>query len=364
MPIQWKPHVASRVGEVVTHRLTLGTNATRSRNGLLIVPIRARMVGLGRSAAPMEIIELETAGLRLRCVPAIGGCVTDFSLRTESGQVALMRRGESPLRRSSNGSSFALAPYSNRLRDARFTFEGRAYQLGRIEKHAIHGDVRDRAFRVVERRRDEVRLELDTRDVPDLDFPFPFVARMRYALSDLTLTTALTIENVGAGRMPAGGGFHPYFNRRLAMGGADPALEREVELSFRVGGVYPAGDPPLPEGPPAPVPPSQDFSTRRPLDVALDHCFAGWDGAAHVWWPGTDVSMTMKSNVGLRHLILYSPAGQPFFALEPVANANDGFNLFAQGHTDSGVVVLEPGGVLELSFDLEVFSDVARSTTV
>jgi len=33
----------------------------------------------------------------------------------------------------------------------------------------------------------------------------------------------------------------------------------------------------------------------------------------------------------------------PFFALEPVTNANDGFNLYANGDVNCGVVILEPG---------------------
>ena len=43
------------------------------------------------------------------------------------------------------------------------------------------------------------------------------------------------------------------------------------------------------------------------------------------------------------HLIAYAPPEQPFFAVEPVTNANDGFNLFEQGIAGSGVFVLEPG---------------------
>ena len=47
-----------------------------------------------------------------------------------------------------------------------------------------------------------------------------------------------------------------------------------------------------------------------------------------------------------RHLVLYVPAGEPFFAVEPVSNANDGFNLLARGVADSGVRVLAPGETL------------------
>ena len=43
----------------------------------------------------------------------------------------------------------------------------------------------------------------------------------------------------------------------------------------------------------------------------------------------------------MEHVIVYSPEGENFFAVEPVTNANDGINLLAQGITNCGVVVLK-----------------------
>ena len=56
----------------------------------------------------------------------------------------------------------------------------------------------------------------------------------------------------------------------------------------------------------------------------------------------------------MEHVILYSPNGEKFFALEPVTNANDGFNLFAQGDTSCGVVVLQPGETLKTGFEIRL----------
>jgi aldose 1-epimerase len=291
-------------------------------------------------------IELDNGILRLRFVPEVGGSLTDWSARLAGEWVPILRRAREPLARSSAGASFTLAPWSNRLRDGRFRFQGRIHQLRGAEKHAIHGDVRDRPWRLTRHEPTEALLEFRSRDVPDPNFPFPFDARVRYVLDGRMLVTGLELSNAGTEPMPAGGGFHPYFNR--ALGGRD----ENVELRFDVSGVYPAGDPPLPTGPPVALPPAQDFSRRRPLDVALDHCFSGWDGAAELYWPASDVSVRMQANEALSHLILYSPPGEPFFALEPVANANDGFNLAAAGQPGTGVVVLEPGRSLALEFRL------------
>lgn len=282
---------------------------------------------------------MENESLRLVVDPDVGGSVLALERRHAIGFQPLLRPTARPLARSSNASSFTLAPYSNRIRDGVFRFEGRIYTLRHPEKHAIHGDVRDRRWRVVSQGRDACELELDARTLADWNFPFPILCRVRFGLEGARATFALSLENVSGARMPAGFGFHPYFVRALEPGDA-------VEIELRVRGVYP-GDTPLPTGPPVPLPPEQDFSLRRALDVTLDHCFAGWDGRARIVWPRSGVSLRMQASDAFGHAIVYSPPGEPFFAIEPVTNANDGFNLLAAGQADTGVVVLEPGATLE-----------------
>ena len=54
------------------------------------------------------------------------------------------------------------------------------------------------------------------------------------------------------------------------------------------------------------------------------------------------------------HLILYNPVQKPYFAVEPVTNANDGVNLYARGDQTSGIAVLEPGQSHDAKFSLRV----------
>ena len=62
--------------------------------------------------------------------------------------------------------------------------------------------------------------------------------------------------------------------------------------------------------------------------------------------------VSIEADDPMGHLILFSPEDQPFFALEPVTNANNGFNLLADGQSDSGVVELQPGETLSTGFRL------------
>ena len=106
-----------------------------------------------------------------------------------------------------------------------------------------------------------------------------------------------------------------------------------------------------------PIEAYQNFSKQRPLDVELDHCFAGWDRQALIEWPGTGISARFEAETTMEHVIVYSPPGKEFFALEPVTNANDGFNLYANGDENCGVVVLKPGESLTAGFRMQIDLD-------
>ena len=60
--------------------------------------------------------------------------------------------------------------------------------------------------------------------------------------------------------------------------------------------------------------------------------------------------LTFDCSAECGHLVVYNPIEHPFFALEPVTNANDGVNLLAKGDQTSGIRILEPGETLEASF--------------
>ena len=66
------------------------------------------------------------------------------------------------------------------------------------------------------------------------------------------------------------------------------------------------------------------------------------------------VAYTADESYG--HVVVYIPVGKPFFAVEPVTNANDGFNLLAKAWRARGIFVLEPGQAGAATFRLTVSS--------
>lgn len=301
----------------------------------------------------MPLVVLESETLRLAILPEAGASVVELSLRQADVWLPVLRPTPPTALESRNSSemaSFLLVPYSNRLRDARFVFEGREYRLhpNTADGHAIHGDVRKRPWRVVGTEQSSATFAFDSRDFADINFPFPFAVDLRYALDGARLTTEVELHNTGEGSMPAGVGFHPYFRRTLL-----DAAER-VEIEARVSGAYPEL---VPTTGPRALEPREDFSRSRAIDdTDLDTCFAGWDGHARIHWPNSGIRAEIEACDPLRHLILYTPAGKPFFAVEPVSNANNGFNLLARGVPGSGAAVLAPGDTLCARFDLAIRS--------
>lgn len=258
-----------------------------------------------------------------------------------------VHRGRSQLRCS----SFLMVPYSNRIADGRFTFGGHGYQLAGAERHAIHGDVRGRPWQVLESGPATLACAFDSAAHERVNWPWPFEARAEFQVTGTRLRQSLALWNRGDVPMPAGLGWHPYFNRQL--GPADD----EVLIRFRVESEYPdAHGSRIPSGPPGPVAPRRRFAIERALapDNPLDTCFYGYDGDGWIHWPRSGVRLRFACSDACRHLILYNPEGAPHFAVEPVTNANDGVNLLARREPTAGTVVLEPGQALEARFDLTV----------
>ena len=297
----------------------------------------------------MSELLLENENLRLVLDPDQGVNVLAFYANIHDAWLSIMPDTRAP-GIDLKAASFIMIPYSNRIEGGRFTFDGKEYQLENGGKHASHGDTRARAWCAESASESEALFVFDSRGHENVNWPWPFEARVRYALVGRVLASEITIWNRGDSPMPVGTGWHPYFSRSLTQEG------EPVELHFQVTGVYPdANDNRIPSGPAQPLAPNQDFSSKRLLDPAnsLDLCLHGYNGNGQICWPESKVCLTFDASEACSHLILFNPA-KPYFAAEPVTNANNGVNLYAQGDPTSGIVVLHPNEQLHARFDLSV----------
>ncbi|MFK7852635.1 MAG: hypothetical protein AB8B79_00920 [Granulosicoccus sp.] len=246
--------------------------------------------------------------------------------------------------------SFHMLPYSNRIRDGRFTFEGQDIQLDEAAKHAIHGALRKLPWKIVEQTSDTLICETQSSDHTKLNWPWSIAARIEQRVEGNSLVSTIKLTNQSDSSMPAGFGWHPYFVRQV--NGSDATLTLPVE------GVFPdaAGDC-LPDGAAIDLPASLDFRKPRLLDAdqRIDCCLSGLSGQCVINWTDGGIKLVMSASENCRYLVLFNP-DMPHFAVEPVTNANDGFNLSSKG-IESGVQVLTPGATLESTMILQAIVD-------
>lgn len=305
--------------------------------------------------------------LRLDIVPEAGASIANFNRRMGDTWVSLMRPTTAEDVASLNVSmmaSFNLVPWSNRVVGSAFTFQGQRYELrpNTPQGFAIHGDARERPWTVTEANSEYVACSFDSRDFPGFNYPFPFTASIQYLLGQDTFDTVLTLTNLHTDAIPAGFGFHPYFLRSLSASQKDDVL-----IQFCARGVYPplpgmqtatVSAPVIPElNPLCEIPEDMNFTTLTQIGSRdIDHCYGGWDGKASIIYPSSGLRLDLECSEALRHVILYSPPGRDFFALEPVTHANDAFNLHEAGASGTGLRVLQPGEQLMGLFRIKVSS--------
>jgi aldose 1-epimerase len=292
----------------------------------------------------MDLITLRADRAGLVLAPAAGGSVVRYWIDGGAAPLDLLRRWTVPREGDPfEAAAFPLVPYSNRLREGRFSFQGRrvALPLNRPpERHSIHGQGWQGGWTPVEVRRHEATLEYC--HAAD-SWPWAYRATQRFVLAPARLAVALTLTNESTSAMPAGLGWHPYFRRTPG-----------TSLTADVQAMWQTDDEVMPTTLSAP-PPAADPSHGVMVDaIALDNCFVGWRRRAVIERPEEGVRLIMTGQAPLDFLVVYTPPRRPFFCAEPVSHMTDAFNLAAAGRTDTGTRILEPGETLRATVNVTV----------
>ncbi|WP_421681735.1 aldose 1-epimerase [Stutzerimonas urumqiensis] len=292
--------------------------------------------------ASYKELHLRRGDLALSVAPGLGGAITRF------------RHGDLDLLRPWDGSDnvrltgcFVLAPYSNRIGNGQFAFDGQTHRLRRNAPEfelPLHGVAWKRAWAPTAMDSTSLTLEVQHRaqGTNAQDWPFDFQLTHRLRLDADGLGLRLVLTNTGQVPMPAGLGWHPYFLRHDA-----------VEMAFDASSVWLADDQQLPSQQ-VKVPAEWDFSTLRPVgEPGLDNCFAGWGGQARLRWPNRNLDLRLSSEAPLRHLVVFTPpAERGILALEPVSHANNALNLpHPAAH---GMLTLRPGESITATCRMDV----------
>jgi aldose 1-epimerase len=250
-----------------------------------------------------------------------------------------------------------LFPFPNRIREGRFTWDGRDYQLPRNDHehiNAIHGFVFDRPWRVVDQGADAesswVTGEFHgSTDAPDLTacWPADFRLRVTYRLRINRLEIEADVSNPDSRPLPFGLGYHPYFRMPLVpnSSAADCTVQGNAREVWELQQSLPTGVRRAPET-------ALDLSAPRPFTaLRLDDVYTGVESAPVVGGlrvlgvlrqPSYAVEVRMLAAPAFRELVLYTPGHRQAICLEPYTCATDAVNLGERG-IDAGWSVLAPG---------------------
>jgi aldose 1-epimerase len=241
---------------------------------------------------------------------------------------------------------FPLMPYSGPIFGDGFRFGSQWYPLSRNvpeEPTATHGEGWIRPWIIASHSDSRIELAMDY--VPASgESPFAWRGELTFSLDQSGLIIALRLTCRDHRPMPAGIGFHPYFPKPPG-----------TRLRFNATGMWPAD---APEAVSVPCGPLIDgLSFREGADVSemvVDRLYEGWDGRAELRYP--DGARTVITADGaLDKLQLYSAWHYPYVCVEPVSNANDGFNRMTAGVPSHGVRILEPNRSVEGS--IRIFAE-------
>jgi aldose 1-epimerase len=308
-----------------------------------------------RGGRTVYLLHDEITGSSASILPSYGFNLFDLRLPF-AGQVrpvlvAADDFAENPSHPARSGTPI-LFPFPNRIRDGRFSFQGRNYQLpANNGPNAIHGFAMDANWDVLDHgaNADEAfvtgRYQIAKHSPASRSlWPTDAVLQVRYSLAGRRLSMKVTVSNPTADDLPCGFGIHPYFRLPFAPGGdlertkvILPASKYWVLKDF------------LPTGEVRPVEPRLDFRDGQPMkglkldDVLTGLLIPGERAAARLVDLEKNAEFQLTFGKGIRELVVYTPSGRPdVIAVEPYTQTTDAINLQAQG-IDAGLRVLKHG---------------------
>ena len=233
-----------------------------------------------------------------------------------------------------------LLPWPNRLRNGRWTWQGRDLQLALkspAEPHAMHGLVSGQYWAVLEEAVDQATVGLLMAAGPG--YPFRLAAAVDYALAPDRLTVTVRVRNVGAGPAPFAAGMHPY----LHVGATEDGGISAAELTIGARTALETDEGGLPTGERRPFDGGVGRIGDRALDTPLTDLERDDEGWARVRLAGTAGRLELAVDDTWPWLQVYTgdtlPEGQwrRSVAVEPMTAPP---NALADG---VDLVVLEPG---------------------
>jgi aldose 1-epimerase len=296
--------------------------------------------------------ELKVGMTVIRIAPSVGCNVVSFAVDgveylqgPADLKTALSSRGVGDLSAFNFGVPI-MYPMPNRVRDAKFVFEGRTYSFKpNAGPNFMHGLVHSVGWESLGRSEKpgsvSAHFRLDFKPgTPWYDaFPLRHMLKLTIRAAERSVRWEYSVDNtMGDKPVPFGFGLHPWFRY------VDP--RSRTTLTLPADSKMEATDW-LPTGKWLPLDANHQLRKGCSLDGFVeDGLYSGLTSGK----PTTIDFLDRKTRIALsasddfRHVVVYSPANQPYFCIENQTAATDAHNLYSQGlKGPSGLIVVPPG---------------------
>lgn len=295
-------------------------------------------------ATGWDVVTLTAGETVARCIPAAGCNV--FSI--VSGGVEYFNQPEKLADVPGFGyGNPVVYPMPNRVRDARFEYEGESYEFpANNGANFLHGLVHSVAWKVESVATDgEAAVLTCAYDFAEgtealRQFPFPHTVRLEIRVTPGAVRWTYTVDaSAGEREVPFGMCFHPYFryqgdraNSYLQVPAAN--LMESVDL--------------LPTGRLLDLAGTR-YDARSPVSLegfVLDDVYYGMrpEAPAVIDFREVRRKVEIHASADFTHMVVYTPEGRPFLCVENQTCSTDAHNLFSQGKNDVAHLIVCPAG--------------------
>lgn len=244
--------------------------------------------------------------------------------------------------------SAKLSPYACRVKDAKYTFGEKNYQLQKYSSHnhALHGLIFNETFSITnfysEENAASVALQYDYKGAND-GYPFCYKCVVEYKLTKgNALTVITTVTNSDNKLMPVVDGWHPYFTLEDSI--------NDCQLEFQSKGMLEFDDDLIPTGK---LLPYENFGSLKYLKTSsFDNCFtlnfAECQPMCVLRNPARKVQIEFHPSSSYPYLQIFTPDHRKSIAIENLSAVPDAFN------NGIGLKVLEPNETATFSTTFKI----------
>jgi aldose 1-epimerase len=223
---------------------------------------------------------------------------------------------------------YPLVPFSNRIREGRFAWKGRAVQLPLHpgESHALHGGTQQMPWALMQQH--GASATMACRHAGNAQaWPWAFTATQTVTLDSAgSMTVALDVFNESDEPMPCGMGLHPYIPAHFG-----DRIRFDARTSWPPDSEFLATAP-------QPLVAADSYVAQRAMHADPFTAFYGGFAGIVELQSARGTAIHVECDAAFGHLVLHRPpleAGS-YICIEPVSHVSDAVNLLGKGIAGTG----------------------------